>query len=68
MKSRLVALKLYLAGLAIGLFILGWALIARSEAADLASQASPRRVTSAAPTLSGRPDALRQPRIRTRSS
>ncbi len=68
MKSRLIALKLYVVGLAIGLFVLGWALIARSEAADLAGQASQRRVTSAAPTLSGRPDVLRQPRIRTRSS
>jgi hypothetical protein len=43
MKHNIAALKLYLVGLAIGLFILGWALVVRLEAARFAQQEAERR-------------------------
>jgi hypothetical protein len=64
MKSTILALKLYLAALALGLFVFGWALTARREAERLAAQnASGARIIVVAPN-----DSVSQPRIRTRTS
>jgi hypothetical protein len=38
MKQTILTLKLYLGSLAVGLFIVGWALITRSDAAKQAAQ------------------------------
>jgi hypothetical protein len=46
MKKNLLALKLYLVGLAVGMFVVGWALVARSDAAKMAElYIAPRRAT-----------------------
>jgi hypothetical protein len=40
MKRTIVALKLYLGSLAIGLFIVGWALVARTDSAKASTQSA----------------------------
>ena len=64
LKSVLLALKLYIVALALGLFVFGWALIARREAVRIAAQdpAAPQ-VVVVLPN-----DAASPPHIRTRTS
>ena len=79
MQRRLVALKLSIVGLAVGLFIFGWALIARTEAAKIEAQNSALRRTIIVPsgavndgqgltTLPDLPPIPTLPPIRTRTS
>ncbi|HZY40537.1 MAG TPA: hypothetical protein VFF59_00900 [Anaerolineae bacterium] len=80
MKQKFPALKLYLVGVTIGLFIFGWSAIARTDnvstpvtAAPASSQiASSQPATSNRGTLRTQPPNLQpipsMPRIRTRTS
>ena len=46
MRQRILALKVAAGSLAVGLFVLGWALVARADAAKavLSAQQAPRRI------------------------
>lgn len=44
MKQNILALKISLAGLAIGLFFYGWALVARADASKNTQAVAPRRI------------------------
>ncbi len=63
-RTTLLALKLYIVALALGLFVFGWALIARRDAARVAAQdpATPQIIV----VLPN--DTVPPPHIRTRTS
>ncbi len=70
MKQKYVALKMYLVGLTVGLFILGWSAVANSDAmaqTGTATQTASSTVTTQTQT-SNRQSVVAQPRIRTRTS
>ncbi len=80
MKQKYRSLKLYLLGLTAGAFIFGWSIIARSDAAQLASATTATTNTANDSTLSQAASGTTfqtsnstqqfsfQPRIRTRTS
>ncbi len=70
MKQKYVALKMYLVGLTVGLFILGWSAVANNDAlaqTSTATQTTSGTVTTQTQT-SNRQSIVAQPRIRTRTS
>ena len=74
MKQKFVALKLYLIGLAAGLFVVGWSAIARTDEAATATANVPVTNTQVAPNgtrLQRQPNLQpipSMPRFRTRTS
>ncbi|HTP10903.1 MAG TPA: hypothetical protein VMP08_21765 [Anaerolineae bacterium] len=70
MKQKYVALKMYLVGMTVGLFILGWSVITHSDANAQAnaSTSSTASTVSAQTQSSTRQAFVTQPRIRTRTS
>ncbi|MFN8594766.1 MAG: hypothetical protein U0559_01075 [Anaerolineae bacterium] len=72
MKQKYTGVKLYLIGLTAGLFVFGWAAIARSDGASNSTAARPANVTQPANNRSFQTQTQRsvpfQPRLRTRSS
>ncbi len=70
MKRKYVALKMYLVGMTVGLFILGWSAVASSDAitqANTSNQTATSTVTTQTQSTT-RQAAVSQPRIRTRTS
>ena len=74
MKQRFVGVKLYLIGLTAGLFVFGWAAVARSDSSTNTAAANPPQASVTQPNTNRslqpqtqRPTTFR-PRIRTRSS
>jgi hypothetical protein len=70
MKQKYVALKMYLVGMAVGLFILGWSAVANSDAIAQANTSTQTTASTITTQLqSNTQQALvSQPRIRTRTS
>ncbi len=70
MKQKYVALKMYLIGMTVGLFILGWSAVANSDAIAQANTSNQTTISTATTqTQSNTRQALvSQPRIRTRTS
>ncbi len=70
MKQKYVALKMYLVGMTVGLFILGWSAIANNDAinqANTSNQTTTSTVTAQTQSNT-RQAVVSQPRIRTRTS
>ncbi len=70
MKQKYVALKMYLVGMTVGLFILGWSAVANSDAiaqANTSDQTTASTVTTQTQSNT-RQAVVSQPRIRTRTS
>ncbi len=70
MKQKYVALKMYLVGMTVGLFILGWSAVANSDAiaqANTSDQTTTSTVTTQTQSNT-RQAVVSQPRIRTRTS
>ncbi len=70
MKQKYVALRMYLVGVTVGLFILGWSAIANNDAiaqANTSNQTTASTVTTQTQS-SSRQTVVAQPRIRTRTS
>ncbi len=68
MKQKYVALKMYLIGLTVGLFILGWSVVANSDAIAQANTGSQTTSVTTQTQSSNRQAFVAQPRIRTRTS
>jgi hypothetical protein len=68
MKQKYVALRMYLIGLTVGMFILGWSAVTNSDAISQAN--SGNQTASSTVTTQSRSSSqiVAQPRIRTRSS
>jgi len=69
MKQKYVALKMYLIGMTVGMFILGWSAVTNADAVqtNTASQTTASTVTTQT-RASTQPSIVAQPRIRTRTS
>ena len=70
MKQKYVALKMYLVGLTVGMFILGWSAVANTDAASQANTGN-QTVASTLTTQTrsnNQQSIAAQPRIRTRTS
>jgi hypothetical protein len=70
MKQKYVALKMYLVGLTVGLFILGWSAVANNDAmaqTNTAAQTASSTVTTQTQTRNQQ-SVVAQPSIRTRTS
>ncbi len=70
MKQKYVALKMYLVGMTVGLFMLGWSAITNSDAiaqANTSNQLTAGTVTTQTQSNT-RQTFVSQPRIRTRTS
>jgi hypothetical protein len=68
MKQKYVALKMYLIGMTVGMFILGWSAVTNSDAVsqvDTANQTASSTVTTQTRSST---QIVAQPRIRTRTS
>ena len=73
MKQKYIALKMYLIGLTVGLFILGWSAVARTDVAQAnvgneASTTSTISNTTIQTQSTNQQSAVTQPSIRTRTS
>jgi hypothetical protein len=69
MKQKHVALKMYLVGLTVGMFILGWSAVANTDAAQTNTGSQTASSTITTPTRSSSQQSIvAQPRIRTRTS
>ncbi len=70
MKQKYVALKMYLVGMTVGLFILGWSAVANSDAiaqTNTSNQTTASTLTTQTQSNT-RQASFSQPRIRTRTS
>jgi len=69
MKQKYVALKMYLVGMTVGMFILGWSAVANTDAVQTATgnQAASSTITTQTRS-SSQQTIVAQPRIRTRTS
>ena len=69
MKQKYVALKMYLIGMTVGMFILGWSAVANTDAVqtNTVSQTTASAITTQT-RASTQPSIVAQPRIRTRTS
>ena len=69
MKQKYVALKMYLIGMTVGMFILGWSAVANTDAVqtNTGSQTTASAITTQT-RASTQPSIVAQPRIRTRTS
>ena len=67
MKQKYIALKMYLVGMTVGMFILGWSAVANTDAAqtNTGSQTASSTITTQTRSSS---QIVAQPRIRTRTS
>ena len=67
MKQKYIALKMYLVGMTVGMFILGWSAVANTDAdqTNTGSQTASSTITTQTRSSS---QIVAQPRIRTRSS
>ncbi len=69
MKQKYVALKMYLVGMTVGMFILGWSAVAKTDAVQTNTGNQTASSTITTQTRSSRqPSTVAQPRIRTRTS
>jgi hypothetical protein len=74
MKQKYVALKMYLVGLTVGLFMFGWSAVAHTSSTAQANTASQSVVSSTTSTSTLQASAASvqtvsiQPRVRTRTS
>ena len=68
MKQKYVALKMYLVGMTVGLFILGWSAITNSDAIAQANTGTQTASVTTQTQSSTRQAFVAQPRIRTRTS
>ncbi len=69
MKQKYTALKMYLVGMTVGLFILGWSAVTQQD--NTANQVAIGQTTSSTTTQASstnRQTLFTQPRIRTRTS
>jgi hypothetical protein len=70
MKQKYVALKMYLIGLTVGMFVLGWSAVTNADAisqANTGNQTASSTVTTQTRS-SNQQSFVAQPRIRTRTS
>ena len=69
MKQKYVALKMYLIGMTVGMFILGWSAVANTDAVqtNTVSQTTASAMTTQT-RASTQQSIVAQPRIRTRTS
>jgi hypothetical protein len=69
MKQKYVALKMYLVGLTVGMFILGWSAVANADAVhtNTGNQTASSTITTQT-WASSQQSIVAQPRIRTRTS
>ena len=69
MKQKYVALKMYLVGMTVGMFILGWSAVANTDAVqtNTGNQAAASAITTQT-RANTQPSIVAQPRIRTRTS
>jgi hypothetical protein len=69
MKQKYVALKMYLVGMTVGMFILGWSAVANTDAVQTNTGSQTASSTVTTQTHSSSQQAfVAQPRIRTRTS
>jgi hypothetical protein len=68
MKQKYVALKMYLVGLTVGMFILGWSTVTNSDAVSQANTANQTASSTVTTQTRASSQIVAQPRIRTRSS
>jgi hypothetical protein len=68
MKQKYVALKMYLIGITVGMFILGWSAVANTDAASQANTGNQTASISAQTQANNQQAFVAQPRIRTRTS
>jgi hypothetical protein len=68
MKQKYAALKMYLVGMTVGLFILGWSAVANSDATAQANASTQTTSVTTQTQSSNRQALVAQPRIRTRTS
>ncbi len=68
MKQKYVALKMYLVGLTVGLFILGWSAVTNADAVAQSNTSSQTASITAQTQSSAQQAFVAQPRIRTRTS
>ncbi len=70
MKQKYVALKMYLVGMTVGLFILGWSAVANSDAIAQANTSNPTTASTVTTQTQSniRQAVVSQPRIHTRTS
>ncbi len=70
MKQKYVALKMYLVGMTVGLFLLGWSAITHSDASAQANTSTPTTASTITTQTQSttRQAFVSQPRIRTRTS
>ena len=68
MKQKYVALKMYLVGMTVGLFMLGWSAITNSDAIAQANTTTQTASVTTQTQSSSRQSIVAQPRIRTRTS
>jgi len=68
MKQKYVALKMYLVGMTVGLFILGWSVVANSDAIAQANTSNQTTSVTTQTQSNNQQAFITQPRIRTRTS
>jgi hypothetical protein len=68
MKQKYVALKMYLIGLTVGMFILGWSAVTNADAISPANTGNQTASVTTQTQSSNQQSFVAQPRIRTRTS